>query len=72
MRVLDGATRTTCPVQRLTARAFIDASELGRLGLPASRVPAGTTLLWRDPGIWEEYRGWILAGADAGAAADAC
>ncbi len=26
-----------------------------------SRVPPGTTLLWRDPGIWEEYRGWILA-----------
>ena len=49
------------PVQRLTASAFIDARELGRLGLPVGRVPSGTTLLWRDPGIWEEYRGWILA-----------
>jgi hypothetical protein len=25
------------------------------------RVPSGTSLLCRDPGIWEEYYGWILA-----------
>ena len=59
--VLDGVRPSDLPVQRLTASAFIDARELGRLGLPVSRVPSGTSLLWRDPGIWEEYYGWILA-----------
>jgi C4-dicarboxylate-specific signal transduction histidine kinase len=36
--------------------------ELNRLGLSRGRIPPGTTLLWRELGTWEEYRGWILAG----------
>ena len=62
IRVLDGAPPDDDARCSDWPRApFIDARELGRLGLPVSRVPPGTTLLWRDLGIWEEYRGWILA-----------
>ena len=61
VRVLDGAPPDSLPIQRLAASPFIDARELDRLGLSIGRVPAGTTLLWRDPGTWEEYRTWILA-----------
>lgn len=61
VRVLDGAAPETLPVQRLAAKPYVDARELGRLGLTASSLPPATTLLWRDPGTWEEYRGWILA-----------
>jgi C4-dicarboxylate-specific signal transduction histidine kinase len=60
-RVLDGTPPDTLPIEQLNARAFIDARELERLGLPLSRVPPGATVLWRDPGTWEEYRSWILA-----------
>ena len=62
MRVIGGVDPDSLPVQRLSSRPFVDARELARLGIAESRVPDGTTLLWRQPGLWEDYRGWILAG----------
>ena len=61
VQVLNGTRPDDMPMQQLTATPYIDARELARLGLSENRVPAGTTLLWRNRGTWEEYRGWILA-----------
>ena len=61
-RILEGTPPDTVPVQRLAATPIIDARELERLGISESRVPPGTTLLWRHKGLWEAYRAWILGG----------
>jgi signal transduction histidine kinase len=44
---------------------LLDDRVLTRFGIPASRIPAGSTLLFREPRIWDRYWPQILAGAAA-------
>jgi len=42
---------------------LLDERMLGRFAIPASRLPAGCKVLFREPRIWERYWPQILAGA---------
>ena len=39
----------------------IDWRQLRRWGIDEARVPAGTIVRFRDPSIWDRYKGYILA-----------
>ena len=38
----------------------VDWRQLRRWNIPESRVPAGTLVRFRPPGLWERYRGYIV------------
>jgi signal transduction histidine kinase len=44
---------------------LFDERVLSRFGIPASRIPAGSKILFREPRIWDRYWPQILAGAAA-------
>ena len=62
LEVLNGASVDAMPTTTIAPTPMIDARQLRRLGLLESAVPPGTTMLWREPSIWEAYRGWFLVG----------
>ena len=50
------------PVQR-TGAGLYDWRELRRWGISESRLPAGSIVRFREPGVWERFRWIILASA---------
>jgi signal transduction histidine kinase len=40
----------------------VDWRELRRWGISEARVPAGTVVRFREPSLWNEYKGYILGG----------
>jgi signal transduction histidine kinase len=44
---------------------LLDDRVLSRFNIPASRIPAGSKILFREPRIWDRYWPQILAGAAA-------
>ena len=65
LRVLRGEPAETIPVAHLElAEQQADWRELRRHGISEARLPAGTALKFRNPGLWERYRHYVLiAGA---------
>ncbi len=65
LRVLHGERPEAIPLRRSgTNRALLDARQLARWGVPASRVPAGAEVRFREASVWERYRReLVLAGA---------
>ena len=63
LRILAGEPpgRIRTPAQGRGAPVF-DARELRRWGVDESRLPAGSTVRFREPGVWERYRWAILLG----------
>jgi C4-dicarboxylate-specific signal transduction histidine kinase len=55
----------TVPVERHTRIAF-DARELDRWGIDESRLPEGSTVLFRTPSLWRDYRPYVLAAVAVG------
>ncbi len=65
IRVLHGERPEAIPVRRGgTDRALLDARQLARWGVPASRVPAGAEIRFREASLWERYR-WVIVLAAA-------
>jgi signal transduction histidine kinase len=44
---------------------MVDARQLARWGLDARRLPAGSVVLFREPSVWEQHRGYVLGVAGA-------
>lgn len=40
-----------------------DWRELRRWGIDEARLPAGSVVRFREPSLWDRYRGWIVAAA---------
>ena len=61
LRVLRGEGADTIPVTEVdwSVNEF-DWRQLRRWGISESRLPAGSTLLYRQPGVWEQYRSYII------------
>ena len=57
-RMLAGELPPTISTPALTA---VDWRELQRFRIPLARVPAGTTILYRESTVWERFRTTILA-----------
>ena len=65
LRVLSGVPADTIPIGRLNLDvAQADWRQLGRWGISEARLPAGTQILYREPGMWERYKGYVV-GASA-------
>jgi len=62
LRVLRGERADDIPTTA-PERTFnqVDWRQLRRWGIAESRVPAGTFIRFREPGIWDQYRVYILA-----------
>ena len=39
----------------------VDWRQLRRWGISEANVPAGTRILFREPNIWDRYKGYVVA-----------
>ena len=61
IRVLDGEKPENIPVVPVDLHVSeLDWRQLRRWGISEARVPAGTTVRFREPGLWERYRSYIV------------
>jgi signal transduction histidine kinase len=64
LRVLGGEQADSIPISVADASVNqVDWRQIQRWGIPASNIPAGTQILFREPALWEQYKGYILVGA---------
>jgi signal transduction histidine kinase len=69
LRILAGETpaRIVAPVQQPGPYTF-DWRELQRWGIPEARLPSGSIIRFREPGVWDRYK-WAIVGSAAALAA---
>jgi two-component system, LuxR family, sensor kinase FixL len=58
LRVLRG--ERPAPTDAGTTVPMLDWRQLQRWALDEQRLPPGSVVLFREPSMWERYRGWIL------------
>jgi len=72
VRVLRGERADTIQVSPVDLNVpQVDWRQLQRWGISTSRLPTGTVIRFREPNIWDRYRGYIL-GAAALVSAQSC
>jgi signal transduction histidine kinase len=60
-RVLGGEPTAQIPVERSSSiRPMFDWRKLQRWGVKEERLPAGSIVLFAQPSLWQQYRGWIM------------
>lgn len=62
-QILDGTRPRDIPIGEGAVEAVFDWRQLQRWGISESQLPAGSEILFRQPGVWELYRAYILGGA---------
>ena len=61
-RILRGEpARSIPPIEQLSSQPMFDWRELRRWGIPESRLPKGSVVLFREPNLWAEHWRTILA-----------
>ena len=61
LHVLQGARADDIPVSSpMLDVDQVDWRQLRRWGISEARVPAGTTVLFREPGMWDRYQRYII------------
>ena len=64
VRLLDGAPPGSVRVPpHVAGQPIFDWRELQRWGIAESRLPAGSAVRYRNPTLWQEYRGTVLTAA---------
>jgi signal transduction histidine kinase len=62
VRVLHGERADSIPVSARDLNADqIDWRQLQRWNISEARIPAGTLVRFREPGVWQRYKSYILA-----------
>jgi PAS domain S-box-containing protein len=61
IRIFDGTAAQAIPIEHFPTRPIFDARQLRRWGISESRLPPGSTLLYRQVGVWDQYRPQIIA-----------
>jgi signal transduction histidine kinase len=62
VRILKGETAGDIdPPNVLFGAAMYDWRELQRWGIDEARLPPGSIVRYREPGVWEQYRWYIIA-----------
>ena len=65
-RILRGETPGAIPFAGTSMNRFLfDWTQLRRWGIREQDLPAGSVVLFRKPTVWEEYRGYVIAGVTA-------
>ena len=64
VRVLEGESPESIPVREVDANVilFYDWRELRRWGISEARLPAGSVVRFRQPGVWDQYKGRYIVG----------
>ncbi|MGH8092914.1 MAG: PAS domain S-box protein, partial [Chthoniobacterales bacterium] len=63
VQILNGASPSSFPPRIVPPTApQYDARELKRWKIDEKRLPPGSTVLFRSPTFWQQYRKWIIAG----------
>jgi signal transduction histidine kinase len=63
-RLLEGAPpKSIRPLPQQRGQPIFDWRELQRWGIPESRLPPGSVVLYRGPSLWSEYRTTALGAA---------
>ena len=62
LRVLNGEKPEHIPIVRSPNSYMFDWRALRRWGFKESNLPPGSVLLYRQPGLWELYGGYIIGG----------
>ena len=66
VRLLNGASPGSIKMPlRKPGQPIFDWRELQRWGIPESRLPPGSVVLYRSPTLWQEHRGSVLSAAGA-------
>ena len=61
LRILRGERPDDIPIANVDATAtMVDWRELQRWNIDEARVPADATIMFREPGLWDQYRGYIV------------
>jgi signal transduction histidine kinase len=64
VQVLRGQSADSFPILTSPMQSpQVDWRQLRRWGISEARVPPGTTILFREPRAWEQYRGYVLGAA---------
>jgi len=64
LKILSGRTpQQLPPIQPANSVTMFDARQLQRWKINEHRLPVGSTVLFREPTIWDRYHKWIIAGA---------
>ena len=61
LRILNGENASDLPVTKIPSPLIFEWPALQRWGISESRLPAGSEIMFRNPTVWEQYRGYILA-----------
>ena len=62
VRLLNGSAPASINVPpQLAGQPIFDWRELGRWGIPESRLPAGSLVRYRAPSLWQEHRVTVLS-----------
>jgi PAS domain S-box-containing protein len=64
VRILDGEKPLDIPVVKNSSIYMFDWRALQRWGLKEKHLPPGSTVLYRQPGVWESFK-WYIIGAAA-------
>ena len=63
LKILSGRKpQELAPIEPVNSVTMFDARQLQRWKINEDRLPAGSTILFRTPTVWQRYRGWIIAG----------
>ena len=61
LRILRGEKADDIPIATLDPTiTVVDWRELRRWNIDEARVPAGATVIFREPSLWDQYRGYML------------
>jgi signal transduction histidine kinase len=61
LRILNGESASDIPVTTgNTLTPIFDWRQLQRWGISESRLPSGSEIRFRDPTVWDQYRGYIF------------
>jgi C4-dicarboxylate-specific signal transduction histidine kinase len=62
LEIFSGKSPASIPVQTSRAPTFrVDHRAMQRWGLSEKNLPVGTTVMFKEPTIWEQHRGFVLA-----------
>ena len=65
-RILNGESPDSLRVApQFAGQPMFDSRELKRWGIPESRLPRGSVVMFRDPALWVEHRVAVLVGVAA-------
>jgi PAS domain S-box-containing protein len=62
-RLLTGETASSIPLQTSSSAAMIDWRQLRKWNMDGSLLPKGALVLYREPTLWSQYRGYVVGAA---------